>query len=480
MTDLLSHALTDLDGPKLWLPSKPVPARELPSPSNPMAVARVLVAEVGIFGDVPLLAWWRGDFYRWNGSNWEPVEDSTIDRWLYRATEHAHYIAIERGEPKPKPWAPISAKVGNLRDALARGVIQRDWHLQPDDGKGLIALRNGALDVTTRVLMPASPIRFNLTCLPFGYDPQARCPHWLKFLGEVFEGDTEAHDLLQEWFGYIIAGDTRQQKILNIVGPKRCGKGTILRILTALVGQDATAQPTLAGLAGAFGEQPLIGKRLAAMSDVRWNGGKVAEAVEVLLAISGEDSRTIDRKHKEAWNGRLDVRFVMLSNDLPKFTDSSNALTGRFLNIILKVTFYGREDPGLTTKLMTELPGIFNWAMVGFDRLMKRGYFVEPKSSAEATAEMQRLASPVVGFVQDCCQMGGSCWLDDLYAEYTEWCSGQGMDKHRIPTAAQMSRQLRAAYGELKFSRVRRGDKQVQYIEGLHYVKTFEQTTAAF
>lgn len=490
MTDLLRHIFPDLppdpqaptaDGPKLWLPGEHVAPRDLPSPADPMKVARIIVDEIGTVDGVPLLAWWRGDFYRWNGANWEPVEDSTIDRWLYRTTEHAIYTVLERGEPKQKPWAPVAAKVTNLRDALGRGALQRDWQMAPHDGTGFIALRNGALDLATRVLLPASPVRFNLSALPFGYDPHANCPEWLRFLGQILDADAEAHDLLQEWFGYVLVGDTSQQKILNVVGPKRGGKGTILRVLTALVGQDAVAQPTLDSLAGTFGEQPLIGKRLAAMTDVRWTGSRIGEAVGVLLAISGEDSRTIHRKHKEAWNGRLDVRFLMLSNELPKFSDSSTALAGRFLNLILKVSFYGREDPGLTNRLLAELPGIFNWALAGFDRLTTRGHFVEPKSSAEATAEMERLSSPVKGFVQDCCELTGSCWLPDLHERYVAWCVSQGMEKYRVPTAAQLSRQLRAAYGELKFSRARHPNgSQFQCIEGLHYVETFGETVAAF
>jgi putative DNA primase/helicase len=47
--------------------------------------------------------------------------------------------------------------------------------------------------------------------------------------------------------------------------------------------------------------------------------------------------------------------------------------------IVLKMSksFYGKEDTALSTKLMAELSGVFNWAMLGLRRRIERGgYFV--------------------------------------------------------------------------------------------------------
>jgi putative DNA primase/helicase len=51
--------------------------------------------------------------------------------------------------------------------------------------------------------------------------------------------------------------------------------------------------------------------------------------VERLLSVSGEDSLTIDRKYREPWTGRLPTRFVIMSNELPRLSDSSGALASR-------------------------------------------------------------------------------------------------------------------------------------------------------
>ena len=57
-----------------------------------------------------------------------------------------------------------------------------------------------------------------------------------------------------------------------IVGPKRSGKGTLARVLSALVGQANVAGPTLSGLATQFGLSALINKPVAIIADARFSG----------------------------------------------------------------------------------------------------------------------------------------------------------------------------------------------------------------
>jgi putative DNA primase/helicase len=155
---------------------------------------------------------------------------------------------------------------------------------------------------------------------------------WLRFLHDLWGDDKQTTSTLQEVFGYVIGGDTRQQKIFLIVGPKRSGKGTIARVLTGILGRHNVAAPTLAGIATNFGLQPLIDKPLGIVSDARLSGKTDRSiVVERLLSISGEDSITVDRKYRDPWTGRLPTRFLILTNELPKLMDSSGALASRFI-----------------------------------------------------------------------------------------------------------------------------------------------------
>src|SRR5262249_9626887 len=143
---------------------------------------------------------------------------------------------------------------------------------------------------------------------------------FLTFLGDVLGHDAEAIDALQEWFGYVLSPATRLQKMLLLVGPPRSGKGTIARILAELVGPDCVAGPTLSSLATNCGLEPLIGSPLAIVSDARFGRRSDHPAVvSRLLAISGEDRLTVDRKFRQPWSGPLPTRIMVCTNELPQF-----------------------------------------------------------------------------------------------------------------------------------------------------------------
>lgn len=268
---------------------------------------------------------------------------------------------------------------------------------------------------------------------------------WFRFLHQLFDGDAEALDLLQEWFGYCLIGDTSLQKMLLIVGPRRSGKGTIARVLTRLVGAANVCGPTTSSLAGPFGLQPLLGKSLAIVSDARFSGENIQAVVERLLCISGEDTLTVDRKFLGSVTLKLPLKFMFLSNELPRLADASGALAGRFVILRLTNSFYGQEDPRLTETLLGDIPGILNWAIEGLQRLRERGHFRMPTSATEAVREIEDLASPVGAFVRDECVIspGNRVWVDTIYDAWRRWCMADG--RHAVSTKQTFGRDLDAA-----------------------------------
>jgi putative DNA primase/helicase len=256
-----------------------------------------------------------------------------------------------------------------------------------------------------------------------------------------------------------------------MVGPTRSGRGTIARIMTALLGgYECVGATTFASLQQTFGLEPLIGKTLGVVSDARLGGrSDQATIVERLLSLSGEDGVEVARKFKKAWTGRLPVRFMLLTNELPGLADSSSALAKRFLILMFTRSFYGNEDPLLTAKLSKELPGILNWALVGYARLRKRGYFVQPESGRDSVAQLERLSSPVTAFVNDCCEIGAGFQIviEHLYRAWRIWCQSNG---RRDPGTSQtFGRDLKAAFPAVKATNpLRRSDgSRIRYYEGI-------------
>lgn len=437
----------------------------MPPPSMPMPVARSLQQRFTDAGQH--LQHWRGDWYAWTGAHWTSQEDALVKSMVYRDTERAFYVVKTVEGDDQRPWNPTSRTVNLAIDALAYGVLHRPATDEPAAG---IAVANGVLDPATGELSAHTPGRFNLWSLPFGYDPAATCPAWITFLAEVVP-DKDSRQLLCEWFGYVVSGRTDLQKILHLYGAKRSGKSTIARVLEGLVGKASTASVTLKSLTGAFGEQSLIGKSLAVVTDANWKVREVETAVEALKAISGEDSRDVNRKHLTAWHGKLGTRIVIIGNDEPEFKDASGALLGRLLHIQFRRSFFGEEDPTLTGRLLGELPGILNWSLSGLRSVTAAGRLLVPASSLEAERDIARTTSPVAGFIEDrCALMDPDCsvgeWLDDLHSAYRTWAGQQGQD-HTM-TRAVFAKSLRSAgNGKVLVKRHRRDGAQHQIVFGL-------------
>jgi putative DNA primase/helicase len=126
----------------------------------------------------------------------------------------------------------------------------------------------------------------------------------------------------------------------------------------------------------------------------------------------------------------------------------------------LTETWLGRENTALTSELLSELPGILNWALDGLKRLVSQGHFTEPKTSRDAVVALQDLASPVAAFVRDRCQRGPhSIACKTLYNAWKDWALEMG---HPLGTEQTFGRDLRAVIPGLRASRPREGNDRVR------------------
>ncbi len=446
----------------------------VPPPSNPVAVARRFVEDFKTdVQDTVLIRRHRNTWHAYDGRAWPEVEDKKLEAELYRWLENAKFEKTTTNKGTEQlDFEPSRRKMGDLLEALA-ALTHLDASITPPTwfgtGPDVVPVANGLLQLEARELRMHTPSYFCEHVLPFDYDAAAPPPaRWLAFLEELWEDDVASIQTLSEMFGYVLAGGTALQKMFVLVGPKRSGKGTIGRVLTGLLGAHNVAAPTLSGMTGNFGLQALIGKPLALISDARLGARTDASiAVERLLSISGEDSITVDRKYRDPWTGRLPTRFLILTNEIPRFADASGALASRFVLLVMTKSFLGREDPGLTDALLGEASGILNWALEGLDRLRERGHFQPPPSANEALLRLEDLASPVNAFVRDRCEIGPAFETskDDLWAAWKDWCTDEGRD--RPGTKAVFGRDLHAAYPSIVDSRPRVGKARITVYQGI-------------
>ncbi len=134
---------------------------------------------------------------------------------------------------------------------------------------------------------------------------------------------------------------------------------------------------------------------------------------------------------------------------------------------MLTESFFGREDPGLTNKLLREMPGILNWAIIGWRRHIERGHFVQPVSSVEAMRELEDLGSPIGAFIRDMCVVvpGEEVECSDLFETWKRWCKDHGRD--HPGTSQSFGRDLRAAVPGLKIGQPRTDAGRVRKYQGI-------------
>jgi len=443
-------------------------------PSAPYDNALIFVRKKYRTENIRTLQYWQGSFYKWDGSAYISIKPDDIKSELYDFFKSAVFIDKDGNQ---QPFKPTRNKIADLLDAI-KAVANLSCTKTPpcwlNDTNELAAVdiipcRNGLFHLPTQILHKPDPAFFALSALPFDYDADAEEPkEWLNFLNSIWEDDQEQIETLQEIFGYFLTSDTTQQKIFLLVGPKRSGKGTMARVLRELLGTLNVAGPTLSSLSQQFGLAPLIGKKLAIISDARLSSRIDQHSItERLLSISGEDCLGIPRKYLPDYTAQLDTRFLIMTNELPRLADASGALASRFIILSLLKSFYGKEDPGLTTKLLKELPAILNWSITGAQRLFLRGHFIQPGSCAELIEELADLTSPVSAFVRDCCVVDPIYEIETkrLYLAWKDWCEEQGRDYPG--TIQSFGRDLRAAITTLNTAQLRRNGEIIRVYRGL-------------
>jgi putative DNA primase/helicase len=344
------------------------------------------------------------------------------------------------------PYRPRPENAEALLKCLKVCVAIDDRDVPPKwlDGRSdradeLLVFRNCLVDAGTGEVLALTPQLWTQGGVDFDFDPEARAPRWEQFLEEVFPGDRESQDTVEEQLGYGMTNDTRFEKGALWVGLKRSGKSTLLWLQEQLAGSGAYASVSFHDwMKTENSRQHLINKKVAVFPDVRLKPARVFGAVgfdpggidhqsaQLLLQIIGRDTVALGRKFKEIWQGRLAVKFIIITtNEVPNLQDAGGVLASRFIMLEFKQSFYGREDITLRDKLRAELPGIANRCLAAYRRLCTRGRFIQPKAGLELAQKIEAKSNAYAGFMNDCFVedpggVGVTCGV--FFATFQSWC----------------------------------------------------------
>jgi putative DNA primase/helicase len=144
---------------------------------------------------------------------------------------------------------------------------------------------------------------------------------------------------------------------------------------------------------------------------------------------------------------------MMMSNELPDMRDASGALAKRYVVLTLTKSWLGQEDTSLSARLRAELPGILLWALQGLARLLQRGKFLQPTSSAQTIEELEAMTSPIKAFVAERCEFKSQAKVTvaALFDAWRSWCASTGYP--HAGNVQSFGKNLRAAFPEIETTR---------------------------
>lgn len=300
-----------------------------------------------------------------------------------------------------------------------------------DRGDMLLPVKNGMVDLTDGSLKPHDPGYLFTKQAGTIYDPQAEAPRWTQFLEEVFSGDHELIAFVQRAVGYSLTGLTREQVFFFLYGTGRNGKSRFLEVLRSLAGDFGryAAFSTFTKERGKNGHEDdlmaLEGSRLITSSESK-TVGKLAE--DVLKSIVGEDPITGSRKHERTHTFRPTFKVWLAANNKPRVADVTDGFWRKVVLVPFEAKFEGaKEDKRLGEKLLSELPGILNWALEGCLAYQREG-LNPPARCVDAVAAWRADNDPLADFLA-ACKVGAGLEVkaSALYQEYERFCATNGV-----------------------------------------------------
>lgn len=362
------------------------------------------------------LAGFEGAPYWWDGQMWQFAPDNLLRRFAGDG--------LADGEQKVTNGR-ITGTVAVLKDQLPiMGQI--------NPRSVLVFFRNCVLNVVDGKVSPHNPMFRNSYLIGCDYDPEAACPQFEAWLHDIFETDRGRVGLLQEILGWcMITSNLNIQKAVTLVGAPRAGKGTILAVMTALLGEaagafqlpDLTEDKVLAGM---------MNRNVAIDYDAASPDRNTArQVVGRFKAITANEPIAVRLLYTQTpFQGQLNCKLVLAANSVPTLWDDSGASANRWVPLVFDKSFLGREDAELGDRLIGELPGIAIWALEGLARLIERGKFTLPQSSLDELAGLVDSSSPILRFIEEQCIVDSEAFCKDseVWEAYRLWAPQQGLE----------------------------------------------------
>ncbi len=305
-----------------------------------------------------------------------------------------------------------------IGDALVNSEIARK------DQLNYLTLQNGLYKINEGILINHTPHIFTTNLLPYNYDPDAKCPRFIKFLDEVFCGEQDTIQFIQEAVGYSFHQALPTPGLFFLTGDGNNGKSVFINTITKLIGEENTGNVSFNRLS----DEKYVLELFQKMINISGETAHLRKIeTDVIKAVTAGDWITGRELYNQPMKFRSFAKHFLAMNKLPEINDSSHGMWRRIRVIKFDRIFTeDEEDRELEEKLANELSGIFNWALEGYRRLRNNKFaLTEPTSMKLSRQEYRNEMDSVRSFARDRISVkpGNDFKLSDVYKMYTSYCS---------------------------------------------------------
>ena len=378
--------------------------------------------------------WWNGKHWQFDRTNKIYEYIDRVIRDMYREVE-----TLESGERRKRlaSWALQLEGMKRQNAMVSKSETMQRIAVSAEDldsNPWLLNVANGTLDLA------AGDVTFRehrqedyLTrAIEAEYDPEARCPEWEKFLGEIFEHDAELIQFVQRAVGYSLTGDISEQCLFFAYGTGANGKSVFFNTLEMLFGEYFYRAPSEMILQQKNTQIPadvanLKGKRFVVSSELEENR-RLAEAR--VKSLTGSDTIEARKLYGDWFSFQPTHKLWMFGNHKPVISGGDEGIWRRVR--VIPFTVYIPEDARTPMRDMLdtfrgEMPGILNWALEGYQRYREAG-FPLPKAMIDAGNQYRDEMDQVGQFIKECCVVNRNIESNgkEIWQAYHGWCDDQG------------------------------------------------------
>ncbi|QIF02896.1 DNA primase family protein [Roseimicrobium sp. ORNL1] len=332
-----------------------------------------------------------------------------------------------------------------LNDLEAHALAPEGFSRPP---MGVLHVKNGMLDLNSSppTLRDFAHTFYSTYQIPFTYDDTARCPDFLDKLVRPAMSDEDVK-MLQLFCGQFLLGRNIFQNFLVFSGPGGSGKGTIERIIRAVIGQR-NIKPLRTSLLGERFELDDLGKAsllIGADVDDRF---LFERGANVIKALVGGDELASEKKGgaKSVVVGEVNI-LILTNSDLQLRVKGDNEASAweRRMHIIEFTRRAAKQIRDFDrVLLLQEGSGILNWMIDGAMEILSMSEFPVTDEQKERVTRILRASDSLRIFVDTRVrpQDDARITVEELLDAYESFCDEQRWE-------AKPRRQVQKALGPL-------------------------------